>query len=168
MVRRCAREKLPESLFLVLHLYPHELAIVRADDCNRSSSRHGVARVDQEVDKQVQKVLWGACHLRQFGQRRAYSNALSSVAGDSEAGLGDVHARIPTVHSSSSSANVYPMQKKYGAVEEKLVVHCGLKYLAIGVSAPNGKEPTWLAPGSMTKIPCGESIAVTMNPRARR
>jgi len=73
-----------------------------------------------------------------------------------------------TVHSSRSSANVYLTQKYYGPAEGKLIVPCGVHYLAIGVPAPNGKETTWLAPGRMMKIPCGESVEVTMNPGARK
>jgi hypothetical protein len=70
-----------------------------------------------------------------------------------------------TVHSTGSQASVYVMLKKYGAVEEKLAIPCGKRFIAIGVPVRDQKEPTWLAPGKSTIIPCGGSLELTMNPR---
>ena len=73
---------------------------------------------------------------------------------------------VLTVHSTGSHASVYVMFKKYGLVEEKLVIPCGKHFIGIGVPArPSRKEPTWLAPGKLTDIPCGGSLEMTMNPR---
>jgi hypothetical protein len=75
-----------------------------------------------------------------------------------------------TVHSSSSTADVYVMLKKYGTVEEKLIVPCGERFVTIiiGTSAQDRKEPIWLAPGRTMQVPCGQSVEVTINPRAFR
>jgi hypothetical protein len=71
---------------------------------------------------------------------------------------------VLTVHS-GSHASVYLMFKKYGPVEERLVVPCGKRFIGIGLPVRDRIEPTWLAPGKMTDIPCGGSLEVTMNPR---
>ncbi len=73
-----------------------------------------------------------------------------------------------TVHSSNPSATVYVMLKKYGLVEQKLLVPCAQRFVSIGFPARNQKEPVWLAPGKMIQIPCGQSTEVTMNPRTLR
>jgi hypothetical protein len=70
-----------------------------------------------------------------------------------------------TVHSISPRASVYLMFKRYGFVDEKLVVPCGRRFIGIGLPVRDRKEPTWLAPGKMTDVPCGGSLEVTMNPR---
>jgi hypothetical protein len=69
-----------------------------------------------------------------------------------------------TVHS-TSHASVYLMFKKYGPVEEKLIVPCGKRFIGIGLPVRDRMEPTWLAPGKMMDIPCRGSIEMTMNPR---
>jgi hypothetical protein len=70
-----------------------------------------------------------------------------------------------TVHSTSPIASVFIGPRRYGSVEKTLVVPCGDRFIGIGVPVPNRKEPTWLAPSKLTKIPCGGSLEVTMNPR---
>jgi hypothetical protein len=70
-----------------------------------------------------------------------------------------------TVHSTSSHASVYVMFKKYGLVEDRLVIPCGRRFIGIGVPARSRKEPIWFAPGKLTDIPCGGSLEMTMNPQ---
>jgi hypothetical protein len=60
------------------------------------------------------------------------------------------------------------MVKRYGAAEEKLIVPCGKRFVAIGVPIRGRDEPVWLAPGKSTEIPCGASVEMTMNPRRVR
>jgi hypothetical protein len=73
-----------------------------------------------------------------------------------------------TVHSAEPHANVYVMFRRYGAVEEKLMIPCGKRFIGIGLPARDRQEPTWLAPGKLTNIPCGGSVEMTMNPRRLR
>jgi hypothetical protein len=70
-----------------------------------------------------------------------------------------------TVHSTGTHASVYVMLKKYGSVEDKLLIPCGKRFIGIGVPVRDRKEPVWLAPGKSMEIPCGGSIETTMNPR---
>jgi hypothetical protein len=70
-----------------------------------------------------------------------------------------------TVHSTGARASVYVMLKKYGAVEDRLLIPCGKRFIGIGVPVRDRKEPIWLAPGKSMEIPCGGSIEMTMNPR---
>jgi hypothetical protein len=70
-----------------------------------------------------------------------------------------------TVHSTGQHASVYVLLTKYGAIENKLLVPCGRRFIAIGVPRRESKEPTWLAPGKYLEIPCGGSIELTMNPK---
>jgi hypothetical protein len=73
-----------------------------------------------------------------------------------------------TVHSAEVRASVFLMFKRYGAVEEKLAVPCGKRFVGIGLPAPAKREPTWLAPGKTIEVPCGGAIELTINPRMLR
>jgi len=73
-----------------------------------------------------------------------------------------------TIHSTGSYASVYLGVKKYGRVDEKLLVRCGERFVAIGLPRGNGREPTWLASGKTIDVPCGGSLDVRMNPRRLR
>lgn len=73
-----------------------------------------------------------------------------------------------TVHSTASYANVYVMFSRYGRVEQRLSIPCGRRFISIGVPSHGGKEPIWLAPGRLIRVPCGGSHEVTMNPRQLR
>jgi hypothetical protein len=74
-----------------------------------------------------------------------------------------------TVHSTSPYAGVYLGSRKYGRIEQKLLVRCGERFVAIGLPRHgNGKDPVWLAPGKAIDVPCGGSLDVSMNPRRLR
>jgi hypothetical protein len=73
-----------------------------------------------------------------------------------------------TVHSSTPHASVYMVLTRLGAVEERLIIPCGKRFVGIGRPMRDRKEPVWLAPGKTIEIPCGGSLEVTMNPRILR
>jgi hypothetical protein len=74
-----------------------------------------------------------------------------------------------TVHSTSPYAGVYLGSRKYGRIDQKLLVRCGERFLAIGLGRHgNGKDPVWLAPGKTIEVPCGGSLDVSMNARRLR
>jgi hypothetical protein len=57
------------------------------------------------------------------------------------------------VHSLDLRASVYMMFTRLGPVEEKLKLPCGRRFVAIGMTVPGKKEPTWLAPGKTIEVP---------------
>jgi hypothetical protein len=74
-----------------------------------------------------------------------------------------------TIHSTSPYASIYLGLRRYGRVDEKLLLRCGERFVAIGLPRrANGREPIWLAPGKMIDVPCGASLDVRMNPRRLR
>jgi hypothetical protein len=74
-----------------------------------------------------------------------------------------------TVHSTSPYAGVYLGSRKYGRIDQKLLVRCGERFVAIGLPRHgNGREPIWLAPGKTIDVPCGGSLDMKMNPRRLR
>ena len=72
------------------------------------------------------------------------------------------------VHSTASRANVYINLRLAGALEEKLSVPCGKRFVSIGIPAGRPAKLVWLAPGKMMFVPCGGALETTMNPRALR